>query len=211
MIELQHKGALNINLVSPTHVLLPILKALQLAISHGLTIPLVYNTNGYENLEVIRNLNGIVDIYLPDIKYLSPALSQDLSQAPDYFRSASSSLKEMLRQIPELIADSQDNARKGVIIRHLVLPGESEDSINILRWLGQNCGKGIALSLMSQYKPCYQAPPRFQRPLVREEYNHVVNKAIGYGFQTLFFQPEPFAPGEHRDPDFDQENPFDWS
>jgi len=211
MIELQKKGALNINLVSPTHVLLPILKALQKAYAQGLHLPVVYNTNGYEKAEVIQYLDGIVDIYLPDCKYFSSRLSHALSSASDYFLFASSSIQEMHRQIPRFICDKQECALKGLIIRHLVLPGQSEDSIHVLHWLAQSCREGIALSLMSQYTPCHKAPSHFQRPLEAVEYERVVEKAIEFGFEVLFIQPEPFKQGEHRNPDFDRNNPFDWS
>ena len=211
MIALQNKGALNINLVSPTHILIPILKALRKACSRGLHLPVVYNSNGYEKAEVIRHLEGIVDIFLPDFKYFSPELSEALSQAPDYFLYASASIREMARQMPPLSCDDRDIASKGLIIRHLVLPGQSEDSIKILEWLDQNLRDGFALSLMSQYKPCYKAPPHLQRPLGAEEYDRVVEKALDCGFETLFIQPEPFKPEDHRTPDFDRKNPFDWS
>jgi putative pyruvate formate lyase activating enzyme len=210
MIGLQKRGALNINLVSPTHSLIPILKALHKAYALGLHLPLVYNGNGYEKAEIVQYLDGIVDIYLPDCKYFSSQLSRDLSQAPDYFRYASALIREMYRQRPILFCDDQDIAEKGLIIRHLVLPGQSEDSINILRWLARHCRDGTALSLMSQYKPCHQAPAGFQRSLEVEEYDRVVKEAIDRGFETMFIQPEPFASGEHRTPDFDRKNPFDW-
>ena len=211
LIDLQNIGALNINLVSPTHILIPILKALHKAYAHGLRIPLVYNSNGYEKVEIIRHLEGIVDIYLPDCKYLSPELSHNLSQASDYFLYASASIQEMYRQTPAFVCDEQGIAQKGLIIRHLVLPGQCEDSIKVMEWLAKNCLDGIALSLMSQYKPCYKVAPSFQRFLEAEEYNRVVEKAIDSGFETLFIQPEPFSSGEHRTPDFNRKNPFDWS
>ncbi len=211
MIVLQKKGALNINLVSPTHILIPILKALRIAYATGLHIPLVYNSNGYEKAEILRHLEGIVDIFLPDFKYFSKELSRTLSQASEYFRYAGTAILEMYRQGPALICDDNDIAQKGLIIRHLVLPGQSEDSIKILQWLSRNCADGIALSLMSQYKSCHKAPPGFQRSLDGEEYNRVVEKALDCGFETMFIQPEPFATGEHRNPDFDRKNPFNWS
>jgi putative pyruvate formate lyase activating enzyme len=211
MIILQNLGALNINLVSPTHILLPILKALRTAYTQGLHIPLVYNSNGYEKAGIIQNLEGIVDIYLPDCKYFSPELGKTLSQASDYFLHASTSIREMYRQMPTFICDAQDIAQKGLLIRNLVLPGQSKDSIKVLEWLAQNCADGIALSLMSQYKPCHIAPPFLQRSLDVVEYNRVVKKALDCGFSTLFIQPDPFTPKEHRTPDFDRKNPFDWS
>ncbi|UCE42915.1 MAG: radical SAM protein [Candidatus Aminicenantes bacterium] len=211
MIGLQKKGALNINLVSPTHILIPILRALQKAYDQGLHIPLVYNSNGYEKAEIIQYLDEIVDVYLPDCKYFSSQLSQTLSQAPDYFLFARASIQEMYRQRPRFKCDDHDRAQKGLIIRHLVLPGQNKDSINILKWLSQNCRDGTALSLMSQYIPCYKAPHSLQRSLEGEEYNKVVEKAIDCGFETVFIQPEPFTSGENRIPDFNRKNPFDWS
>jgi putative pyruvate formate lyase activating enzyme len=211
MIALQNKGALNINLVSPTHILIPTLKALHRAYAQGLHIPVVYNSNGYEKAEVIQHLEGIIDIFLPDCKYFSPQLSQALSQASDYFLHASASIREMYRQMPQVVWDDQDIVQKGLIIRHLILPGQSEDSMRILEWMAQNCSDGIALSLMSQYKPCHNAPPSLQRSLEAEENNRIVEKALDLGFATLFIQPEPFKKREHRTPDFDGENPFDWS
>lgn len=211
MIDLQEKGALNINLVSPTHILIPILKALRIAYADGLHIPLVYNSNGYEKAEILRHLEGIVDIFLPDCKYFSKELSRALSQASDYFRFARTAILEMYRQEPALICDDEDIAQKGLIIRHLVLPGQSEDSIKVLDWLGRHCAGRTALSLMSQYKPCHKAPPGFQRPLDGEEYSRVVEKALDCGFETMFIQPEPFTSAENRTPDFDRKNPFNWS
>ena len=211
MIALQDKGALNINLVSPSHILIPILKALQKAYARGLHIPLVYNSNGYEKAEVIQYLEGIVDIYLPDCKYFSPQLSQTLSQSSDYFFFASASIREMYRQIPVSAYDNQGIVQKGLIIRHLILPGQIDDSQKILEWIAQNCTEGIILSLMSQYKPCHKAPPSLQRSLDVEEYNRVVRQALDLGVETLFIQPEPFTLEEYRIPDFDRKNPFDWS
>lgn len=211
MIAHQKKGALNINLVSPSHILLPILKALRIAYDRGLSIPVVYNTSGYEKAEVIRYLEGIVDIYLPDLKYHSPLLSQTLSTARDYFLCASDAIREMYRQMPALDCDDKGIAQEGLIIRHLVLPGQSADSIRLIDWLAQNCRNGTALSLMSQYRPCYEAPAFLRRSLDVEEYTRVVQRAIDHGFETLFIQPEPFAPEEHRSPDFDRKNPFKWS
>ena len=211
IITLQDKGALNINLVSPSHMLIPILKALQKAYACGLHIPLVYNSNGYEKTDVIRYLDGIVDIYLPDFKYFSPQLSETLSQASDYFLFASTSIQEMYRQIPLSTYDNQGIAKKGLIIRHLILPGQIDDSKRILEWIAQNCTEGIILSLMSQFKPCHKAPPSFQRSLGVEEYNKVVQHALNLGVETLFIQPDPFTLEEHRTPDFNRKNPFNWS
>jgi putative pyruvate formate lyase activating enzyme len=211
MIALQDKGALNINLVSPSHFLIPILKALQKALARGLCIPLVYNSNGYEKAEIIQHLDGIIDIYLPDCKYFSSKLSRSLSNAPDYFPFASASIREMFHQKPILNCDNRGIAQQGLIIRHLVLPGHITDSLDILHWLARNCKEGTALSLMSQYKPCHKAPANLQRALSSEEYDRVVQAAFDLGFETLFIQPESFTQQEHRTPDFRRKNPFDWS
>jgi putative pyruvate formate lyase activating enzyme len=211
MIALQDKGAHNINLVSPSHFLLPVLRALQKAFARGLSIPLVYNSNGYEKPEIIQYLDGIMDIYLPDCKYFSSKLSRALSNAPDYFSFASASIREMFRQKPVLTCDNQGIAQKGLIVRHLVLPGHGTDSMDILHWLARNCREGIALSLMSQYKPCHKAPVNLQRDLSTEEYDRVMQAAYDLGFETLFIQPGSFTQQEHRTPDFNRKNPFDWS
>jgi putative pyruvate formate lyase activating enzyme len=211
MLTLQEKGALNINLVSPTHIVVPLLKALKSAYARGLDIPLVYNSNGYEKNEVIQQLDGIVDIYLPDCKYQSPRLSQDLSDASDYFMHAASALLEMYRQQPGLTCNKNEIARKGFIIRHLVLPGQTEDSIRILEWIASNLSPSVHLSLMSQYFPCFKAPASLQKTLDPEEYRQVLDRALELGFESLFIQPEPFAPQEHRTPDFDRKDPFEWT
>ena len=211
MLDLQGRGALNINFVSPTHVVLPILRALRIAWGRGgISIPLVYNSNGYDSPEVVSRLEGIVDIYLPDLKYASSALSLRYSGAADYFDKASAAVREMSVQQPVLELDAGGIARKGLILRHLVLPGHADDSVEVLRWVRGNLSPHIGLSLMSQYRPCFKAPEELQRPVSPEEYRRVVDAALELGFESLFLQPEPFAPGEHRVPDFDRKDPFDW-
>jgi putative pyruvate formate lyase activating enzyme len=211
MFDLQGSGALNINLVSPTHVILPILRALRNVWSRGgLSVPIVYNSNGYDSAEVIARLEGIIDIYLPDLKYLSPALSARYSGAADYFEKASAAIREMSVQRPVLELDTRGIARKGLIVRHLVLPGHAEDSIELLRWIRARLSPFIGLSLMSQYRPCYKAPEELRRPVSPEEYRRVADTALELGFENLFLQPEPFTVQEHRVPDFDKKDPFDW-
>jgi putative pyruvate formate lyase activating enzyme len=210
MLWLQAQGALNINLVSPTHVVLPILRALRIAYSQGLSIPLVWNSNGYESLEVIEQLRGIVDIYLPDLKYVSSELSKKYSGAPDYFEQARLALQEMYCQQPDLILDEQEIARSGLIIRHLVLPGHTADSIKVLEWIATNLSTSVGLSLMSQYHPCFKAPAELRREITAEEYRQVMNRALELGFEHLFLQPEPFEDDEHLVPDFRRKNPFRW-
>lgn len=210
MLQLQQRGALNINFVSPTHVILPILRALKIAYRRGLSIPLVYNSNGYDSLEVVEQLRGILDIYLPDLKYVSSELSRRYSSAPDYFEQARLALQEMYCQQPDLVIDEREIARQGLIIRHLVLPGSADDSIRVLEWIAENLSTGVGLSLMSQYHPCYKAPAEIQREITREEYHRVMQRALDLGFEHLFLQPEPFQQDEHLVPDFRRKDPFRW-
>jgi len=210
MLDLQRQGAYNINLVSPTHLVLPILRALKIAWARGLRLPLVYNSNGYEKIEIIEQLAGIIDIYLPDLKYFSPGVSNKYSGAADYFSRASLVLQEMYCQHPDLVLDDENIAGQGLIIRHLVLPGQTTDSLAILDWLAKNFSSSLCLSLMSQYRPCYRAPQELQRPLHPDEYRAVISKAKELGFENLFLQPDLFPPDEHLVPDFDQREPFRW-
>jgi putative pyruvate formate lyase activating enzyme len=210
MLGLQEKGALNINLVSPSHLILPILRALRIAYAEGLKIPVVSNSNGYERVSVLASLEGIIDIYLPDLKYFSPELSLKFSGAEDYFIQASEAVKEMSFQQPALVLDDQGIAQRGLIVRHLVLPGQTRDSLAILEWLAREFGRHVVISLMSQYHPWFRAPTELQRPLSREEYREVLSRAEGLGFERMFVQPEAFGPGDHLFPDFDRAEPFRW-
>lgn len=210
MLRLQAEGALNINLVSPTHVVVPVLRALKIACREGLELPLVWNSNGYDGLDVIRALDGIVDIYLPDMKYRSSALSKRYSGAEDYFENASAALREMSVQQPVLETGSDGAARRGLIVRHLVLPGATADSLAVLDWIAATLSPYIGLSLMSQYRPCHKAPAGIRRSLTPEEYRPVAERAGRLVHAYLFLQPEPFAPDEHLVPDFRKKEPFRW-
>jgi len=210
MLGLQAQGARNINLVSPSHVVLPVLRALRLALADGLDIPLVWNSNGYDSLEVVRALEGIVDIYLPDLKYHSPALSKRYSAAPDYFDRASAAVREMSLQQPALDLAADGTARRGVVVRHLILPGAVEDTLLLLRWMRENLSPYIGLSLMSQYHACFEAPEEIRRGVAPEEYRRAADEALALGFDQLFLQPEPFRPDEHLVPDFRKDKPFRW-
>jgi putative pyruvate formate lyase activating enzyme len=210
MLDLQRQGALNINLVSPTHVILPILRALRRAYEKGLALPVVYNSNGFDSLDVIRALDGIVDVYLPDLKYHSSRLSEKYSAAPDYFEHASEAVREMSLQQPVLALDPEGAARRGLIIRHLVLPGGSADSLAVLGWIRDNLSPHIGLSLMSQYHPCFRAPGELQRGLTADEYAPAAHTARGMGLAHVFLQPEPFGADEHLVPDFRKKKPFRW-
>lgn len=210
MLGLQEKGALNINFVSSTHMILPILKALKIAVTGGLNLPLVFNSNGYEKADVIQELEGIVDIYLPDFKYFSPLVAKRYSGVADYTIHAGPAIKEMFIQQPSLVLNEQGIAQKGLIIRHLVLPGHSEDSLSVLEWITRNLSTSVHLSLMSQYHPVYKAPPEIQRTLSTEEYDKIVEAAEEIGFENAFIQPETFDSGDHLIPDFSRETPFNW-
>ncbi len=210
MLGLQEKGALNINLVSPTHLILPILRALRIAYSKGLEIPIVSNSSGYEKASVLSHFEGIIDIYLPDLKYVSSNLSLKYSGAADYFEQAGEAIKEMAFQQPFLELDDRGIARRGLIVRHLVLPGRSGDSLAVLDWLSGVFGSHVALSLMSQYRPCHQAPEELRRPLSSEEYGRVLSRAKELEFDRMFVQPEAFGPDGHLFPDFDLAEPFCW-
>jgi len=210
MLFLEKKGALNINLVSPTHVILPILKALKTAFQKGLNLPIVYNSNGYEKAETIRHLDGVIDIYLPDLKYFHNRISEIYSSAADYFRFASEALCEMHRQQPELHLDNKGIAIQGLIIRHLVLPGHVEDTKQLLDFIAERISTDVCLSLMSQYYPCFRAPAEINRPLTSKEYRKVFLHSQRLGFSTLFIQPYSFNTKDHRIPDFKKGTPFLW-
>ena len=209
-LKLQAQGAHNINFVSPTHVVLPILRALRLALAGGLDIPLVWNSNGYDSLEVIRRLEGIVDVYLPDLKYRSPDVSKRYSAAEDYFEKASEAVREMSLQQPVLDVGPRRTARRGLVVRHLILPGAVDDTLEVLDWLAANLSPFIGLSLMSQYHPCFKAPEEIRRGVSPEEYRRAADKALGLGFDHLFLQPEAFRADEHLVPDFRKDKPFRW-
>lgn len=210
MLDLQAKGAHNINFVSPTHVVLPILRALRTALAGGLEIPLVWNSNGYDSLAVIQALEGIIDIYLPDLKYRSPEISKKYSAAADYFVKASEAVREMSLQQPVLDLGPGGTARRGLVVRHLILPGAVGDTLVILEWVREKLSPFIGLSLMSQYHPCFKAPGEIQRGVSQEEYRRAADKALTLGLDHLFLQPEPFRPDERLLPDFRKEKPFRW-
>ena len=210
MLSLQDKGALNINLVSPTIWILPILEALRQAIVHGLTIPVLWNSSGYEKPDIIRHLDGIVDIYLPDLKYMSSEAAQRYSGARDYFIWASEALKEMSCQQP-VYKERRGAAVRGLIVRHLVLPGQVGDSLALLGWMDITLPPTIALSLMNQYHPHFKAPEEIRRTLNAAEYALVLERARKMDIDTLFFQLEPFGDKEHLFPDFNKNKPFHWS
>ncbi len=190
-IELQDRKANNINLVTPTHYVPQIIKALDLARNRGLKLPVVYNSGGYESAETIRMLEGYVDVWLPDFKYKSDALAMRYSGARDYFERASEAIAEMVRQTGGRCEfDENGIMTRGVIVRHLVLPGQVSDSKRILRFLHDSYGDGIYISIMNQFTPMtdLSAFPEINRKLEQAEYDRVVDFARRIGIARGFIQ-----------------------
>ena len=205
-LDLQEQGAHNINLVTGTHFLPGILTALDLA-RPKLSIPVVYNCGGYEKPEVIRLLDGYVDIYLPDLKYFDPELSARYSGARDYFAQASQAVSAMISQTGSPVFDEDVIMQKGVIIRHMVLPGSRKDSISILHWIREHLPEdGFLLSLLSQYTPFYKSYeyPQINRRLTTYEHDKVLEEAISLGLTKGFMQEKSSAKEEYTPP-FDLE------
>ena len=200
-LDLQHKGAHNINLVNPSHFVMQIRESL----SHilGLKIPVVYNTNAYESLEGLKLMEGIVSVYLPDLKYFSMEASRKFSCAEDYFQVATEAIIEMYRQVGGALINEEGIMQKGLIIRHLILPGNIRDSIMILDWIKANMPQDIYVSLMSQYTPYYKAEdyPEINRRITRREYDKVVNHFLKLGFENGYIQERESA-DESFIPDF---------
>jgi len=189
-LELQKRGAHNINLVTPTHYIPQIIEALKIAKNNGLIIPIVYNSSGFENLEIIKLLNGFIDIYLPDFKYFNNELAKKYSSATNYFENVSKCLFEMLRQVGEPKFNN-DIMEKGVIIRHLVLPGFLDDSKEILNYIYKNFKNKVYISIMNQYTPIIsnlQSYPEIARKLSEKEYDEVLEYAISIGIENAFIQ-----------------------
>jgi putative pyruvate formate lyase activating enzyme len=190
MLQLQKMGCHNINLVTPTHVMPQILKALDMAIAAGLKIPIVYNTGGYELAEVIKLLEGIVDIYLPDMRYADSDMAIKYSSAPDYPKYNQDALKEMHRQVGIAEIDNHGIIKRGVIIRHLVLPDKIAGTDKIMRFIAQELSPDSYISLMSQYRPCYQANKfkEISRRLRAEEYEEAKEAMQKYGLSNGWIQ-----------------------
>lgn len=203
-LEQQQRGAHNINLVTPTHYVPQIIKALDIAKSQGLSIPILFNTNGYENSETIKALNGYIDVYLPDLKYFSNKYSIKYSNAPDYFEKASTAIKEMFLQVGEAKFDENGLIQKGVIIRHLMLPGLLFDSKKIIDYIYKTYGDSIYISIMNQYTPMYNAKnfPEINKSLNPKHYDSLVDYCLSLGIKNAFIQ-EGGTSSENFVPDFD--------
>ena len=202
-LKLQEEGAHNINLVTATQYLPSVIEALDL-IRPDLSIPVVYNCGGYETEETVRALESYVDIWLPDLKYFSSRLSVRYSQAPDYFKIASRAIKQMIEQTGTPQFDASGTLmKKGVIIRHMVLPGAKEDSIRLLHWMKEELPPGrYYISLLSQYTPFYRSVefPEINRRITSYEYNKVLDAAIGLGLNQGFMQEKSSAKEEYTPP-----------
>ena len=202
MLRMQELGAHNVNLVTPTPHLKLVLGAIPLAKERGLSIPVVYNTNGYERVESLERLEGLVDIYLPDLKYVSPKLSKKYSGRADYFEFAAPALLEMQRQVGVLECDEEGIAKKGLIVRHLVLPCAVDETRRVLDHVAETMPKETFVSLMSQYTPIPGMKRPLDRRLTRGEYSRAVDYAIGLGLSNVFIQKLSSADSAFT-PDFD--------
>lgn len=205
-LELQEKGAHNINLVTPSHYVLQIKEAILIAKEKGLALPIVYNSSGYELVSSLQLLDGLVDIYLPDFKYHDPKLASRYSKAKDYFEVASLALAEMVRQVGDPQFDEDGRMKKGVIVRHLALPNAMADSKAIIRYLYETYGDRIYISIMNQYTPLPQVAKfeEINRTLTSEEYDELVDYAIEIGVEHGFIQEGETA-SESFIPAFDYE------
>lgn len=202
-LRLQDSGADNIELVTPTHFVPDIISALD-KVKHRLTIPVVYNSGGYELVATLKRLRGYVDVYLPDIKYFSPEISRRYSSAADYFEHASSAVKEMISQTEKLQYNAEGGLIRGTVIRHLVLPGSRHDSMSIMEWIAENTSpEQVLVSIMNQYTPFDFIPeelPELHRRVTKMEYNSVVRRAVELGING-FTQENTSADASYT-PDF---------
>lgn len=192
-LELQEKGANNINLVTPGHFVPQIAEALVRAKKQGMVLPVVYNTSSYEYVDTLRQMEGLVDIYLPDFKYMSAALGLRYSHAEDYSEVAKAAIAEMVRQTGEAVFENGDEdglLRRGTIVRHLVLPGCTEDSKAVIRYFHERYGDMIYISIMNQFTPMPELTdyPEINRKVTKEEYEEVVDYAISLGVERGFIQ-----------------------
>ncbi|GAB6180864.1 radical SAM protein [Desulfotomaculum defluvii] len=188
--ELQERKANNINLVTPSHYVPQIIDAIKLSRKKGLSLPIVYNCSGYEKAETLKLLTGYVDVYLPDFKYMAKDISKKYSNVENYFEYASEAIREMVRQVGEPSFNEHGIMIKGVIVRHLLLPGYLEDSKEIIKYLYESFGDTIFISIMNQYTPLAQVKkyPELDRRVTAKEYNELVDYAISLGIENGFIQ-----------------------
>jgi putative pyruvate formate lyase activating enzyme len=187
MVELQKLGCHNINFVTPTHYVAQILEALPFAVEKGLSVPLVYNTSGYDSVQTLKLLDGVFDIYMPDFKYSESRVAQEYSQAPDYPQIAKLALKEMHRQVGDLLVDERGIALKGLLVRHLVLPQALAGTRDVMRFLASEISKSTYVNIMDQYYPCGKVPltSPLTRRITEEEYKEALEAAKKEGITRL--------------------------
>ena len=205
-LELQEKHAENINLVTPTHYTPEIIWAVKEARKNGLTLPIVYNCSGYEKVETLKMLEGNVDIYLTDFKYMDKSAAKRYSRAEDYPEIAKAALKEMVRQCGQAEFDERDMMKRGIIVRHLLLPGQMQNAKDVVEYVYKTYGNQVFLSLMNQYTPLPQveAFPEINRCITEEEYDELVDFAIDLGVENGFIQEGETAK-ESFIPEFNEE------
>ncbi len=210
MLRLQSIGAHNINFVSPSHMIFQMADAIVAAKQKGLAIPVVYNTNGYDSVDALRQIRGLVDIYLPDIKYMDNSLGKRYSAVLDYAEVIPGVLQEMLDQLGHLQLDNDGIATRGLLVRHLVLPNQLENSKRCLKFLA-DLSPELFVSIMSQYSPQYKASkyPEINRTLTEAEYDEITDYALDLGLENAFVQE--LESQEKCLPDFAQESPFDFA
>lgn len=189
-LELQEKQAANINLVTPTHYTPEIIWAVEQARKQGLSVPVVYNCSGYEKMETLRTLEGVVDIYLTDFKYMEKELAARYSKAPDYPETAKMALGEMVRQAGGAVFDEKGMMQRGVIVRHLLLPNHLKNAKTVVKYVYETYGDQVAISLMNQYTPLPRMKdwPELNRRVTRREYDRLISYAISLGVENGFIQ-----------------------
>jgi putative pyruvate formate lyase activating enzyme len=187
MLHLQRQGCHNINFVTPTHVVPQILDALPYAIEGGLTVPLVYNTGGYDAVASLKLLEGTFDIYMPDFKFWDPEMARKYLKAPDYPEKAREAIKEMHRQVGDLTLDEKGIALKGILLRHLVMPGGVAGTRDIMRFIAREISPNTYVNIMDQYRPCGNADqyPPLDRLITRDEYEEALRAANEEGINRL--------------------------
>lgn len=187
MLEIRDMGCHNINLVTPTHQMPMILHALALATEKGLNIPIVYNCGGYESLEAVKILDGVVDIYMPDFKYSDPEMALKYSKAKDYPLIVKEVIKKMYRQVGDLIIDNRGIALRGLLVRHLVLPEGIAGAKEVVRFIAEEISKDTYINIMDQYYPCYKAfeHPPLDRRITTKEYSEAIEMAIRAGLKRI--------------------------
>lgn len=187
MIYLQNFGCHNINLVTPTHQVPQIINSIYIARENGLKIPIVYNCGGYEAIETLKILDGIVDIYMPDFKYFDDKIAERYSKVKGYATFAKQALKEMHRQVGDLLINEQGIALRGLLVRHLILPNNFAGTEEILRFISEEISKNTYINIMDQYRPCWHADEykEINRRITKEEYQKAIKKAIEYGLKRI--------------------------